>query len=93
MATAAQTVHPSRAGTLEEVQILQRKPSGFWRDTWRRFRADRGAMFFGTIFVLILIFVLSGPLISKYITHYTYSENHLAQKLSSPGENGYHPRI
>ncbi|HYP59457.1 MAG TPA: ABC transporter permease [Thermomicrobiales bacterium] len=89
MATAAQTVHPSRAGTLDEVQILQRKPSGFWRDTWRRFRADRGAMFFGTIFVLILIFVLSGPLISKYITHYTYSENHLAQKLSSPGENGF----
>jgi ABC-type dipeptide/oligopeptide/nickel transport system permease subunit len=89
MATAAQSVGTTRPGALEEVQILKRRPSGFWRDTWRRFRADRGAMFFGVIFVLILIFVLSGPLISRYITHFNYSENHLAQKLSSPGENGY----
>jgi ABC-type dipeptide/oligopeptide/nickel transport system permease subunit len=89
MATAAQTARSTSAGTLEEVQILQRAPTGFWRDTWRRFRSDKAAMFFGTVFLLILIFVLSGPLISRYITHFNYSENHHTQKLSTPGENNY----
>jgi peptide/nickel transport system permease protein len=46
-------------------------------------------MVFGTIFVLILIFVLSGPIISEYISGFTYSENHLADKTVGVGEKGY----
>ncbi len=76
-------------GALEESQSLRRKPTGFWRDTWNRFKTDRVAVVFGVIFLLILIFVLSGPLISKYITGFTYSENHLTEARSAVGENGY----
>jgi peptide/nickel transport system permease protein len=88
MATIADTF----AGTpdrLEEIELLRRKPTGFWRDTWRRFRSDRASVIFGALFLLILIFVLSGPLISTYITGFSYSENHLADKTAGVGEKGY----
>ncbi len=74
--------------TLEEAQMLRRKPTGFWRDTFRRFRQDKMACFFGIVFLLMLIFVLSAPLVS-HLTGFTYSENHLELKTSKPGENGF----
>ncbi len=88
MAIATQTM-PRPAAALDEAMQLRRAPSGFWRDTWRRFRSDRVAVFFGAIFLLILIFVLSGPLIAEYITGFSYSENHLADKTAGVGEKGY----
>jgi peptide/nickel transport system permease protein len=88
MATLAETIG-HRSVAHEEIQILKRKPRGFWRDTWRRFRHDRVAMFFGVIFVLILLFVLSGPLLSRYVTGFNYSENHLVDKTAPMGEKGY----
>jgi peptide/nickel transport system permease protein len=88
MATLAETIG-QRGLAHEEVQILKRKPRGFWRDAWRRFRHDRVAMFFGIIFVLILVFVLSGPLLSRYVTGFNYSENHLVDKTAGIGEKGY----
>jgi peptide/nickel transport system permease protein len=88
MATLAETIG-QRGLAHEEVQILRRKPRGFWRDAWRRFRHDRVAMFFGIIFVLILVFVLSGPLLSTYVTGFNYSENHLVDKTAGIGEKGY----
>ena len=33
--------------------------------------------------------MISGPLISKYVTGFTYSENHLTEARSAVGENGY----
>jgi ABC-type dipeptide/oligopeptide/nickel transport system permease subunit len=88
MATLAEVI-TQHAHTLEETQILQRKPRGFWRDTWRRFRSDRVAVFFGVIFLLILVFVLAAPLISRYVTGFTYTENHLADKTAGVGQKGY----
>jgi len=88
MAVAARTL-PQQNRSLEEAQVLRKKSTGFWTDTWRRFRADRVAMFFGIVFLCCLIFVLAGPLISKYVTGFTYAENHLALKTSGVGENGF----
>ena len=89
MATAVSSSNVLAGATnLEEQQMLRRKPTGFWRDTFRRFRHDRMACFFGIIFLAILIFVFAAPLISEW-TGYTYSENNLALKTSAPGENGF----
>jgi ABC-type dipeptide/oligopeptide/nickel transport system permease subunit len=46
-------------------------------------------MVFGTLFLAILIFVLASPLISEYVTGFTYTENHLADKTAGIGEKGY----
>jgi peptide/nickel transport system permease protein len=78
----------AQGATLDEQQVLRRKPTGFWRDTFRRFRRDRMAVIFGIIFLCILIFVLCAPLVS-HLTGFSYSENHLQFKASAPGENGY----
>ena len=88
MATVAQGIRGSLE-TLEEAKVLRRKPTGFWRDAWNRFRSDRVSMVFGTIFLAILIFVLASPLISEYVTGFTYAENHLADKTAGVGEKGY----
>lgn len=89
MATVAETFGPTSLSSIEDSQVLRRKPTGFWRDTWRRFKSDRVAVIFGVIFVAVLIFVLSGPLISEFVTGFTYSENHLADKTAGIGEKGY----
>jgi peptide/nickel transport system permease protein len=46
-------------------------------------------MFFGIIFVLVLLFVISGPLLSRYVTGFNYSENHLVDKTAGIGDKGY----
>lgn len=89
MAIVADTLGPTSLSSIEDSQVLRRKPTGFWRDTWHRFKSDRVAVVFGIIFLSILIFVLSGPLISEYVTGFTYSENHLADKTAKIGEKGY----
>src|SRR5215210_6313584 len=88
MATLADAIG-TRSANLAETQVLQRQPTGFWRDAWRRLRKDRVAVEFDIIFSLVLVFVLSGPLISEYITGYTYSENHLAQTTAAIGEGDF----
>lgn len=40
------------------------------------------------MFLLVLGFVLGAPLVSR-ATGFTYYENHLTEKMSKPGENGY----
>ena len=39
--------------------------------------------------ILILLFILSADLISRYVTHFTYTENHLAEKLTPPFTGDY----
>lgn len=54
----------------------------------RRFRRDYLAMIALIVFLLIVIFALSASLISDW-TGFTPYENHLSDKLSKPGQNGY----
>lgn len=41
------------------------------------------------VFVLVVVFVVSADLISRYVTGFDYSENHLDSVLLGPGDGGY----
>src|SRR4051794_1116103 len=62
--------------------------SGFYRSIWNGFKRDRLAMSSLLVFFGIAAFVIAAPLVSHF-TGFSYSENHLPQKLSGPMENGY----
>lgn len=66
-----------------------RSNPGYWRRAWRRFSQNRLALIALTIVILILLFTLSAGLISRHITGFTYTENHLAKKLSPPLTGDY----
>jgi oligopeptide transport system permease protein len=56
----------SEAGA--EERIL-RERVGFWKDAWRRFRTNPGAMIGLIIIVLIAFFAIFGPMMNKYDEH------------------------
>jgi peptide/nickel transport system permease protein len=59
-----------------------------WQRAWRRFRANRVALIALIVLVSVFLFALFAPLVSHF-TGYTYYTNHLGDKLSKPGENGF----
>lgn len=66
-----------------------RKTPGLYIRAWRRFRSNRVAMAALIVLLLIVVFVLSAGLISRYVTGFTPQENHLADKLKPPMTDGY----
>jgi peptide/nickel transport system permease protein len=80
--TSAQT-----AGALERAKL--RSTPGFYTRAWRRFRHNKVSVVALVVTFLILVFALSAGLISEHVTGFTYSENHLPQKLSKPGANNF----
>jgi len=62
---------------------------GYWRRAWGRFKRNRVALVALFITIAIIAFTLGAPLISKYVTGFNYSENHLAEKLAEPGTGNY----
>lgn len=88
MATIAESFS-GRVKALDQSRELRRKPTGFWTDAWRRFKSDRVAVVFGILFSFVLIFVLSGPLISEFITGVSYSEDDLVNARAGIGEEGF----
>ncbi len=81
-ATLADAALPTTART------MVRATPGIWRRAWRRFRRDHLAMAALVVTFLIIVFALAAPLVSD-LTGFSYSENHLPDKLSNPGENSY----
>src|SRR6478735_8565046 len=59
-----------------------------WQRAWRRFRANRIALLALIILTSVFLFALLAPLVSHF-TGFTYYGDHLSEKLSKPGENGY----
>ncbi len=74
-------------GVLDRTEL--RKTPGFWRRSWRRFRRNRVAVVSLGILAIIVLFVLSASLVSRYVTGFTPHENHLPDKLTPPLTNGY----
>lgn len=74
-------------GSLDRRSL--RKTPGLYTRAWRRFRRNGVAMTALIILLLIVIFVASAGLISTYITGFTPSENHLADKLKPVLTDGY----
>jgi peptide/nickel transport system permease protein len=64
------------------------KSAGFFRRAMRSFRRDKVAMVALVIVLLIAVFAICAPLVSRW-TGFDPYENHLEHKLSKPGENGY----
>lgn len=60
---------------------IDRESPGYWRRAWPRFKRNRVALIALMGTVAIVAFVLAAPLISRYITGFSYAENHLADKL------------
>lgn len=81
------------AGLARDITNLDRasmrKSRGFWAETWYQFRQNKVSMTALAIALVIILCVLFSALISKYITGFTPTENHLADKLATPFSNGY----
>jgi peptide/nickel transport system permease protein len=65
-----------------------RSTPGLYRRAWQRYRRDHVAIASLVVIVAVVVFALGAPIVS-HLTGFTYSENHLPVKLSSPGEHGY----
>src|SRR5262249_41903574 len=72
--------------------LLDRAPTrsapGFYRRAWRRFRRNRVAVAALAIVFMIVTFSLGADVVSS-MTGFNARENHLDQRFSKPGENGY----
>lgn len=66
-----------------------RSTPGFYRRAWRRYRRDKIGMVALGVVVVIVVFCLAAPVISSQVTHFTYKENHLADKLKPPFTGDY----
>lgn len=62
---------------------------GYWRRAWRRFSRNRVSLAALIMLFAIIAFVLCAGFISSYVTHMSYSENHLPQKLTPPFTGDY----
>ena len=74
-------------GDLFDRRVAKPSP-GLYRQAWQRFKRDPISMVSLGLFAVIAIFIICAPLVS-YFTGFNYYENHLTEKLSAPGENGY----
>ena len=74
-------------GSLDRRSL--RKTPGLYTRAWRRFRKNGVAMTALFVLLLIVVFVASAGLISTYVTGFTPSENHLADKLKPVMTDGY----
>lgn len=63
--------------------------AGYWLRAWRRFRRNRVSLVALIVLSLIVVFVLSGGLISRYVSHHSYASNNLPAKLTPTFTNGY----
>src|SRR5688500_7935658 len=59
-----------------------RATPGFDRRAWRRYRRHKIGMVALGMFLVVVGFSLAAPLVSRY-TGFTYTENHLADKLKA----------
>jgi peptide/nickel transport system permease protein len=75
------------AGSRLEGQVSRPSP-GLYRRAWRRYRQNRVAVVALAIVAAIVIFCLAADAVSA-LTGFDATENHLDQRLSKPGENGY----
>jgi peptide/nickel transport system permease protein len=81
-----------RSGQLDAGAALRaRVPAtpGYWMRAWRRFRRNHVALVALIIAIAIVLFALGAPLISHFVTHHGYQDNHLADKLKPPFSSNY----
>ncbi|MDP9369072.1 MAG: ABC transporter permease [Chloroflexota bacterium] len=66
-----------------------RSTPGLYRRAWRRYRRNKIAMVALFVFVLIVLFVLSADMLSRYVTHVTYWKGNLRGQFLAPFSEGH----
>src|SRR6516164_7650858 len=71
----------------EEGQI----PAGIgpYKLAWRRLRRNKGALFFGGIFLSIVVLCLLAPVYAKHIAHTGANDNHITEQIKAGGKTEY----
>ena len=57
-----------------------------WRLAWIRLRRNRTALFFGALFVLIVLFCLAAPVWADQVAHTGPNQNHITDKILIDGQ-------
>ncbi len=87
MSIQAVTVSEGSAGKrrINAIDSLSDRASryteGYWHRAWRRFRRNRLSLSALIVLLIIIVFVLSANLLSRYVTHMGYADNHLDDRL------------
>jgi peptide/nickel transport system permease protein len=72
------------------VDRRARQSYGYWRRAWRRYRKNGVSLAALIVTILIILFAISAGLISRYVTHMSYSDNHLSDHLVPPFTGAYY---
>jgi len=72
------------------VDRRARQSYGYWRRAWRRYRKNGVSLAALIVTILIILFAISAGLISRYVTHMSYSDNHLSDHLVPPFTGDYY---
>src|SRR5438876_707009 len=75
------------AAALDRTQL--RSNPGYWQRAWSRYRRNHVALVALGTSILIILFALCAPLISRYVTHYGYADINLSDTLKPPFSDGY----
>jgi peptide/nickel transport system permease protein len=72
----------------EEVDNLP-PGTGPYRLAWRRLRRNRAALFFGAIFLLVVVMCLLAPVYANDIAHTGPNDNHITEQIKIGGKLTY----
>src|SRR5512142_2464658 len=62
---------------------------GPWKLAWRRLRRNKVALFFGGLFLVILIMCLLAPLYAHQIAHLSFADQNIAKPIEIGGKKTY----
>lgn len=74
----------SGSGLAAAEPISDRRAESYWRESWRRLRANRIGIFCGSVVVALALLAIAAPLISTYVTHYDPGRQILADTFLPP---------
>jgi peptide/nickel transport system permease protein len=74
---------PPAPGGLEAHEIEGRSP---WYLAYLRLRRNKVALFFGALFIVIVLFCLAAPLWSHLVAHTGPNQNHITDKITIGGK-------
>lgn len=67
------------------IVVGPEKVRGYWRESWRRLRANRIALGAAVVLGVLAVVAIFAPLISHYVTHYAYDQQNIPAAFSPPG--------
>ncbi len=85
-------VAPERVERLDPNTLSRnelRSTPGLYRRAWRRYRRNKIAMVALSVFVVIVLFVLTADMLSRYVTHVTYWKGNLRGQFLAPFSEGH----